>query len=150
DIANDDFLYVLSTFHFQPIRWIERFGWRKLTENEKQASFYFWREVGRRMNIRDIPPTADAFEAWSLSHEREKFRYDDANKRIATATREMFVGWAPKPLRSVVRVAINSMLDDAMLTSFGFPRAPRVVEKLVAGALRLRGRILHYLPSRKK
>src|SRR3954463_1836403 len=60
DIANEDFLYVLSTFHFEPIRWVERFGWRKLTENEKHASFYFWREVGRRMNIQNIPATAEA------------------------------------------------------------------------------------------
>ncbi|MCB0110984.1 MAG: hypothetical protein KDE53_33920, partial [Caldilineaceae bacterium] len=30
-ITNDDFLYVLSTFIFEPIRWIARFGWRPLT-----------------------------------------------------------------------------------------------------------------------
>src|ERR1700742_1145882 len=30
EISNEDFLYVLSTFVFVPIRWIERFGWRKL------------------------------------------------------------------------------------------------------------------------
>ena len=150
DIANEDFLYVLSTFHLEPIRWVDRFGWRKLTESEKQASFYFWREVGRRMNIRDIPPTSEALEAWSLAHEAAKFRYDDANKRIATATRELFVSWAPKALHPVVRVAIHGMLDDAMRTSFGFARAPRAVETLVAGALRARARILHYLPSRRK
>ena len=27
-IANEDFLYVLSTFIFEPIRWNEQFGWR--------------------------------------------------------------------------------------------------------------------------
>jgi hypothetical protein len=30
EISNDDFLYVLSTFVFEPIRWNERFGWRRL------------------------------------------------------------------------------------------------------------------------
>src|SRR5262249_47926147 len=54
-IANDDFLYVLSTFIYEPIRWIARFGWRYQSRQEQLAMFYFWREVGRRMNIKDIP-----------------------------------------------------------------------------------------------
>jgi hypothetical protein len=33
-IANEDFLYVLSTFVFEPIRWNERFGWRRMTETK--------------------------------------------------------------------------------------------------------------------
>jgi hypothetical protein len=148
DISNEDFLYVLSTFHLEPIRWIDRFGWRRLTENEKQASFHFWREVGRRMAIRDIPDSHAAFEAWSQAHERERFRYDDANRRIATATRELFVGWAPAPLRSTVRVAIHSMLDQPMREAFGFPEAPAVVGAMVGGALRTRARVLRLLPAR--
>jgi hypothetical protein len=38
-IANDDFLYVLSTFVFEPIRWNARFGWRPMTEAEKLGWF---------------------------------------------------------------------------------------------------------------
>jgi hypothetical protein len=150
DIANENFLYVLSTFHLEPTRWIAKFGWRKLTANEVQASYFFWREVGKRMAIKDIPPSHEAFEAWSVEHERKRFRYDDANRRIAVATRELFVSWAPRPLHSAVRVAIHGMLDDAMRTSFGFPRAPRAVEALVAGTLRTRGRVLRLFPSRGK
>src|SRR5204862_6729426 len=30
DIPNDLYLYVLSTFVFEPIRWNARFGWRRL------------------------------------------------------------------------------------------------------------------------
>ena len=146
-IANDDFLYVLSTFHLEPIRWIDRFGWRRLTEGERHASFFFWREVGRRMAIRDIPESHEAFERWSLAHERDRFRYDDANHRVATATRELFVNWAPGPLRPMVRVAIHAMLDDAMLEAFGFPRAPAAMRSFVAGALRTRGRVLRFFPA---
>ena len=48
-IPNEDFLYVLSTFVFEPIRWNVRFGWRLLCEEERLAYFLFWREVGHRM-----------------------------------------------------------------------------------------------------
>jgi hypothetical protein len=148
EIANEDFLYVLSTFHLEPIRWMDRFGWRRMTANERKASFFFWREVGRRMAIRDIPPSHEAFEQWSLEHERTHFRYDDANRKVATATRELFVSWAPRPMRPLVRVSIHAMLDDTMLTSFGFPRAPGIVRSAVTGALRARGRLLRFFPAR--
>ena len=55
EISNEDFLYVLSSFVFEPIRWNARFGWRPLIEAEKLATFEFWREVGRRMAIKEIP-----------------------------------------------------------------------------------------------
>ena len=35
-IANDDFLYVLSTFALSPIDWLERFGRRAMTDEEKE------------------------------------------------------------------------------------------------------------------
>lgn len=34
-------LHVLSTLFFEPIRRIERFGWRKMAENEKLAGYYY-------------------------------------------------------------------------------------------------------------
>jgi hypothetical protein len=48
-IANQDFLYVLSTFVLEPIRWNTRFGWRPMTGWERLGWFRFWLEVGRRM-----------------------------------------------------------------------------------------------------
>src|SRR5437763_2593689 len=44
-IANEDFLYVLSTFIYEPIRWNARFGWRAMCDEERLAMFHFWREV---------------------------------------------------------------------------------------------------------
>ena len=58
-IANSDFLYVLTTFIYEPIRWNARFGWRPMVANERLALFHFWREVGLRMKIREIPEDYD-------------------------------------------------------------------------------------------
>src|SRR5689334_14235294 len=38
-IANEDFLYVLSTFVFEPIRWNARYGWRPMIEVERLGYF---------------------------------------------------------------------------------------------------------------
>ena len=64
-ITNDDFRYVLSTFVFEPIRWNERFGWRRMVEGERLAYFYCWREIGRRMSIKAIPDDYGEFERFN-------------------------------------------------------------------------------------
>ena len=56
-IANDDFLYVLSTFIFEPVRWIDAVGWRPTCRNERLGYYYFWRGIGSRMGITAIPPS---------------------------------------------------------------------------------------------
>ena len=37
EIANEDFLYVLSTLALEPFRWNERFGWRRANEAERHG-----------------------------------------------------------------------------------------------------------------
>lgn len=34
DISNEDMLYVLATFVVTPVRWLDEYGWRKMTDNE--------------------------------------------------------------------------------------------------------------------
>src|SRR5690348_3162594 len=82
NISNDDYLYVLSTFIYEPIRWIDKFGWRKLSEQERLAAYYYYREVGRRMNIKNIPPSYEEFEQFNRDYERDHFRYADTNRAI--------------------------------------------------------------------
>lgn len=149
-ISNDDFLYVLSTFVFEPIRWIDAFGWRKLCENERLGYYHFWRGVGRRMGIRDIPASYEAFERWASEYEREHFRFEASNQRVGGATRDLFASWFPRVATPVVRYGIYALLDDAMLEAFGFPRPLAWTRPLIRGALRLRGRLVRRLPPRRR
>ena len=150
-ISNEDYLYVLSTFIFEPIRWNARFGWRRYVENEKLASYYYWREVGRRMAIKDIPANYAAFERYNLDYEREHFRRSDAGERVAGSTRDLFLGWfLPRPLWPIGAPALYAILDDPLREAFGFPRPAPAVRQLVEGAVRLRGRVAGWLPERRR
>jgi hypothetical protein len=133
-ITNGDFLYVLSSFVYEPIRWIERYGRRPLTESEKLALFYFWREVGRRMNIHDIPGSYAGFEHYNQQYEQERFRYSDSNRCIGMATREMFVSWYPRFCAPWVRQAIHALLDEPLRRAFGFEPATPLFARLVPAA----------------
>ena len=149
-IANEDFLYVLSTFIYEPIRWNERFGWRPMCEVERLGYFHFWRQVGRRMNIKDLPTSYDEFERFNRETERNRYQFSESNQRVGSATREMFASWFPKPLSPLVREAIYSLLEDPLLDAFGFPRPSPAMRRLVPGALQLRGRFLRWMPPRRR
>lgn len=149
-IGNEDFLYVLSAFVYEPIRWIARYGWRPITEHEQLALFHFWREVGRRMGMQNLPHDFDAFERFNREHEKKYFAFDRSNERIATATRELFASWFPRPLRPLVRLSIYALLDDMTRQAMGFPQAPRGLAALLNAVMRTRARLLRYLPPRNK
>jgi hypothetical protein len=149
-IANEDFLYVLSTFVFEPIRWNERFGWRPMCERERLGYFYFWREVGRRMNIRELPADYKSFERFNREYEQTNYRFSETNRRVGAATRELFVSWFPALLAPWVRLVIYALLDDPLLDAFGFPRPNPLMHFIVPRMLRLRGRLAGLLPPRKQ
>jgi hypothetical protein len=150
EITNDDFLYVLSTFVFEPIRWNERFGWRPLVEQERVASFHFWRAVGSRMAIKEIPEDFEQFARFNLDYERRNFRRTEAGMRVGRATRAMFLSWFPGVPTRLGAPAIHALLDEPLLEAFGFPRPPRVLRWAAAGALRARARVVALLPHRRR
>jgi hypothetical protein len=149
-ISNEDYLYVLSTFIFEPVRWIDKFGWRKLCETERLGYYCFWREVGKRMGIRDIPPSYAAFEHFSMEYERKHFRFAESNHRVGSFTRDLFASWFPRVLTPVVRYSIYAMLDESMIEAFGFPKPLPFTRSLLRGALKLRGRLVRFLPPRNE
>jgi ER-bound oxygenase mpaB/B'/Rubber oxygenase, catalytic domain len=149
-IANDDFLYVLSTFVFEPVKWIDAFGWRRLSEKERLAFYYFWREVGTRMGIRDIPRSFDAFAQWSADFEKTQFRFAESNRRIGTATRDLFASWAPRLAAPLVHNAVYALLDDSMIEAFGFPKPFPGTRPLLRAMLKARALLLRHMPARRK
>jgi ER-bound oxygenase mpaB/B'/Rubber oxygenase, catalytic domain len=145
-IANDDFLYVLSTFIFEPVRWIDAFGWRPTCTQERLGYYCFWREVGTRMGITGIPSSYEAFESWSRDYERAQFRFAESNQRVGSSTRDLFASWAPRAFTPVVRFAIYAMLDDGMIAAFGFPKPLPFTRGMLRAALKLRGSIVRWFP----
>lgn len=139
-ISNADFLYVLSTFVFVPIEWVARFGWRPLVENERLGLFHFWREVGARMRIADIPADYAAFEEYSRQYERTHFRPNPGSQRVAAATTAMFASWAG-PLRGIVPPIIAALMDDPLRRALELPEPSPALRRAVEIALRVRGHL---------
>lgn len=150
NLKNEDMLYVLSTFVFEPIRWHKKYGWRKPTYHEELANFYFWREVGIRMKIEDIPESMEEYERFNIEHERKYFRYDDANRAIGDATVNLFVNWYPAIIRPLVREVILSFMDDPLLEAMGFKKPHSSIRWVAHTGLKLLGFAMRFMPPRKE
>lgn len=149
-IANEDFCYVLSTFIYEPIRWCDRYTWRPLSEIEKQALFHFWRHVGLRMGIQNIPTSYASFEAFNQTYETQHFQYAKPNQQVADATLRLFLNWFPKPLQPLLRPASSALLDNPMRSALGWPESPAAIKSAIVLGLKTRSAIASRFPDRRK
>ena len=121
-----------------------------MTDKEKVALFHFWRAVGERMGIRDIPPRLEDFERYSEDYEARRYRFTEANRAVGDATVALFAGWFPRPLHPLVRQAIYALLDAPTRRAFGFTAANPVIAPLVLGSMKARATALRFLPRRRR
>lgn len=149
-IPEDDFLYVLSTFIYEPIRWMDRYGWRSLTEIERQATFQFWTAVGRRMNVRGIPDTYEELERFNLAFELHNFEFAESNRRVAEPMLTTFARWFPPGSRWLVRQSVLSLFDEPMLRALGYEAPRPLIRQAVTSSLKARSRVASWLPPRKR
>ena len=150
EISNDDMLYVLATFIYDPIDWLSQYGWRPLTLSERLAAFHFYRAVGSRMGIREIPEDFDAYRAFKTAYEQKHFVFAPSNHRIGQYTLDLFCSWYPSVLSPVVSRAVVAMLDPLMVRAFGFSSPPAWVGAVGRLALRVRAAVVRRMPVRRE
>ncbi|KOV57339.1 peptidase [Streptomyces sp. MMG1121] len=150
DIGDDDMRYVLSTFVVMPRRWIDAYGWRRLSRHEIVAATEYYRTLGRYMGIPDIPESYEEFEALLDAYERDRFGWDERARQVSDATLDLMASWYPRPLAPVLRTATLALLDESLLRTFRYSPPSTPVTALMRRAVRTRGRLVRLLPPRRK
>jgi hypothetical protein len=148
-IANDDFLYVLSTFVFSPIDWLERFGRRAMTAEEKEDWFLYWREFGRRMGIAGLPADRVAFRSFAIELEKKRFAQSPSNRAVAQPTIDLLLHrfFVPPFFYPAGRAFVMALCSPCLVAALGY-RAPSSALRLIAeGVMTLRRGILRLLPE---
>jgi hypothetical protein len=152
DISDDDFRYVLSTFVVVPKRWMDDFGFRSMTPNEVVATTNYYLELGRHMNIKDLPADFAGFERLLDDYEAEHFAFDAGGRRVADSTLDLMTtfppsSWLPKWLAKRFAFAL---MDEPLLRAFRYPGVSRVEQVLFRGGMRARGLLLRLFPARSE
>ncbi|WP_263247693.1 oxygenase MpaB family protein [Saccharopolyspora rosea] len=147
-ISDDDYLYTLAAFVITPVRWIDRFGWRRLHPREVTALTNTMRRMGEAMRISGIPETYAGFEEFFDDYEREHFEFDAGGRRVADATLDLFGSWYPKPAAPAVSRAARLLMEPHLLAAFGYPEPPKVARRAAELALKARAAFVRVGPPR--
>jgi hypothetical protein len=149
-IANDDYLYVLSTFVFNPIDWMAQYR-RQFTAREQLAWLRYYQELGRRMGIKDIPETLEVFRSFRGRYEAERMVYASSNKEVSGVTVDLVLGmYVPRFLFPMGRPVAMALCSDRLVAAIGARQPPRWLRAVVHGSMRLRGWLLGLLPEPKR
>jgi hypothetical protein len=149
DTNNDDYLYVLSRFVVEPVCWTNRFGWRPMIKHEKLALYYFWREVGRRMNVERFPASYAELEEFSKEFERAHCRPETTNHRLFLALEDIWLGRCPAVLRPGLRHVFRCLLGQSLRRDLMAPDPPGIIAGVVTRLVRLRKLTCRWLPPRR-
>ncbi|KAF9108488.1 hypothetical protein BGX29_011744 [Mortierella sp. GBA35] len=149
-IRQEDYLYTMALFILEPVSWINRFEWRKMTWLEKNALFAVWTYHGQNMKIENIPETFDELAQWAEKYERENMVYAPSNAAIASATTSLLLSKAPASLHRLGRHIVSTLLTDHLRTAFAIAKPPRGLTSFIVGILKLRGYFIRYFMLPKK
>ena len=150
DIPDHEFRYVLSTFVVVPKRWLDDYGWRRLSDKEIRASVRYYQMIAKYMGIRGVPHDFVEFETLLDDYERRNFDQSSGGRAVSDATLNLLSGHYPKPLRRTMTTVSLSLMDDPLREAFGYPPPPRAVKTLVRKGLRWRGQAERLMPARRK
>ncbi|KAF9542942.1 hypothetical protein CPC08DRAFT_755997 [Agrocybe pediades] len=164
NIRNDDFLYNLSLFMIEPIKFTEKYDWRPHSPLEIQAIFVLWTEVGRRMGIQNIWNSYEEMVEWanvgknpsssgdsilmsksfSVIHQQQ-YELDnmipsEESQKLARVTLEHFLSRVPRipGLRGLVLQIFTTLLDARTRNAMGLSEPAPTIVKLVHGIFALR------------
>ena len=145
---NDDSVHVLAALVVVPMRWLQRYGWRPPAEQEREAAAHYYREVGLRMGVRDIPAGYRAFEERFDAYEAAHLRHTPEAERIERASRELLRGRFPKPLRGAADALVAALYDPPLRRACAVPDPPAWARVGLDLALRARARLLRLAAPR--
>jgi hypothetical protein len=143
-IKQPELLHTLAMFVLEPIRWLNEREWRPLTEIEKVAIFIYWKEIGNRMGIKDIPDTLEELEIWTAEYTKKNVYFTKYNKMCAESTMRLFLRNVPLFMRGFAQHAAVSLFEEQSRLALGYEKPPRWIAKLVATTFQIRRFIIRH------
>ncbi|KAL5523585.1 hypothetical protein ACEPAG_7758 [Sanghuangporus baumii] len=133
-IKNDDFIYTMSLFVLEPIRWARLYGWREFLPIEQEAFFVLWKEIGHRMNIQNIPETLQDLIDWTEKYEETAMVPAQSNYEVGKYTLDYIVSdfteWFG--VRKIMRQISLCLIEPRVRTAFLLPEPSLMAQAMTS------------------
>lgn len=147
-----DMLYTLVIFMTSQAEWIDSWGWRDLTQKEKDCIYCYWVDVGKMLNLR--PEEAyvgyDNALVYKEEYERKYMRYASANKAITESTIDHFLSRYPTFLQPALKTVALQFISCVQpqqrhIEALGLPLPSPVLKGLIDVTLTCRAYLCRWL-----
>jgi len=133
--TNEDYLYVLSTFFLEPLRWNQAYGKTPIDEQDTLLVIKFWSDIGSRMHIQNIPTGLDQWRQFQQDYENRFSEYSTAGNRLAMSSiNELCRQAIPFGLRTIAKQLLLGTIDKKVRDCLRLPGSflpTRLMIKLV-------------------
>ncbi|KAH7300048.1 hypothetical protein KP509_24G042500 [Ceratopteris richardii] len=147
-INNADLLYVLSLLVIEQPDWISKYGYRNVTQTEKNACYTIWHDIGVRMGIKNIPASFEGFALYKQEYEANHMLFAKTNTEVGDVIMKLFLTSVPQLFEPLTRRLMYAFMDDRSRKAFGYPQQPAWLTKFVHSLLKLHGFVVSFLPPR--
>ncbi|KAJ5580319.1 uncharacterized protein N7459_006304 [Penicillium hispanicum] len=156
-ILEDDMLYTLSLFAKEPIRFVQLYEWREMTEMERCAIGTYWKSLGDALGIsyatlpsgttgfRDGIHWLEEIDAWSQQYETQHMKPHSRNKEIADKTIDVLVYNLPGFMKPLGVCFVSFLMDERLRRAMMIDRPPGALSAIFASIFELRRLFLRYL-----
>lgn len=138
-ILEDDMLYTLSLFATEPIRFVQRYEWRGMTEMERCAVGTYWKSLGDALSIsyhtlpsgltgfRDGIHWLEEISSWSYHYEVQHMKPHARNKEIADKTIEVLVYNLPGFMKPLGFHFVSFLMDDRLRSAMMYVQVETLI-----------------------
>ncbi|MBB2940781.1 uncharacterized protein (DUF2236 family) [Actinoplanes lutulentus] len=135
DIHPDDFVAVGCDIPLMSLEIAGRFGWRPVTENEREAlRLHYSHEARAFGSHRPLPPSLSAMREFWEHYLDTQTAYEPQNRRLTDAFMNYLVTLLPRPLRPMIRPILLAQVDPRVLRACGL-RSPSATRRRLSGAV---------------
>ncbi|MET3423808.1 hypothetical protein BJ973_003020 [Actinoplanes tereljensis] len=140
DIHPDDFTAVACDAPVMSIDIADRFGWRPVTDAEREALRIHYTAEARAFGAhRPVPATVGEMVAFRDRYLDAQAAFEPQNKRLAEAFLGYVAGLFPRPARPAVTALLVAQVDPRVLRACGLPVPSRVRKRVSDAVLRAVG-----------
>ena len=143
-ITNNDYLYTLAVFIIEPIRWVNKYGYRKSHQIEKEAHYIFWYDIGSKMGIKNIPNSWEEVEDWMINYEIKHMKFHENNLKIKKATLDLFLSIVPSILHQFGDPILSVFCCSRLRAAMGLSNPPVGLTSFLEFLLFLQGNFIKY------
>lgn len=115
------------------------------SQTSADPRYVHWREIGARMGIENIPATRAELYEWTQWYGKKAMVFDPRNGKVGDATFSVLLKDMPHFMWPLGKRLGMVLLDDHMLTAFGWKKPPAWMYWFVPRLLRLKALWCGYL-----